>query len=82
MAQLIWLTVFLLSLGLVFYKPQEKYHDVVLALTMSIAAMFVFVELTEARARYLYTFSPLYLIAGVIGAYVLYQRIFNKRTTD
>ncbi len=82
MAQLIWLTVFLLSLGLVFYKPQEKYHDVVLALTMSIAAMFVFVELTEARARYLYTFSPLYLIAGVIGSYVLYQRIFSKKTTD
>lgn len=82
MAQLIWLTVLVLSLGLVLFKPQEKYHDVVLALTMSIAAMFVFVELMEARARYLYTFSPLYLIAGVIGAYVLYLRIFNKRTTD
>lgn len=75
---MMWLTMFVLGMAAVVYKPQKKYGNVLLALIMSLAAMFVFAELVEARARYLYTFAPLYLIAGVIGSYVIYQRIRSR----
>ncbi len=81
-AHFLWLTVLLFTIFAVFYKTSEKKYDrVMVVLIMSLAAEFTFAEMAEARARFLYTYAPLYVIAATLGVYALY-RIWKKKEDE
>lgn len=63
---LIWYTLLVGSLGLVLLlRGEPDMNYVVMAL--SIVGLTVFELLFEARARYLYTFAPLFVLMGALG---------------
>lgn len=63
---LIWYTLLVGSLGLVLLlRGEPDMNYVVMAL--SIVGLSVFELLFEARARYLYTFAPLFVLMGALG---------------
>lgn len=62
--QIIWLLVLTLALGNLFLKRLTKTQRV---LFLSLIGIFLFESLFEARARYLYTYVPLFILSAVSG---------------
>lgn len=67
----IWLAVLLLGTGGIFYKNKKELTIVMLA----IIGLTIFELIFEARARYLYTYVPLYIILAAAGV----QKIVEKK---
>ena len=66
--QCFWLMMLLggfLNLTIVFRK--EKVHELSLMIMLSLTGLFLFVTLFEARARYLYVYTPFYILIGIQG---------------
>lgn len=61
--QMTWLTVFFLSLGIIFIN-RNKVTQVV---ELSLFGTILFNEIFEARARYLYLYIPFFIIAAAIS---------------
>jgi hypothetical protein len=70
-AQILWLVVLimLLGLGLLWKNPDDKS----IALLISLLGISLFVMIFEARARYLYSFTPFFMI----GLGISLQRLRN-----
>lgn len=72
---MLWLTI--LVLGIIATIRSEK--DPLLAIVMlSLIGLTVFELLFEARARYLYTYAPLYILLASAGTQKICERIDNK----
>ena len=67
----IWLAVLFLGTGGIFYKNKKELTIVMLA----IIGLTIFELIFEARARYLYTYVPLYIILAAAGV----QKIVEKK---
>lgn len=65
--QLIWLFLLMGSVGVGLYFIKRKEFSPVLAAPLTLIGVTMFVTLFEARARYLFAFSPLFIIAGILG---------------
>lgn len=78
--QCIWLTVFALgAITAIFaWKKKEYNTDVMSVLLLSVVGLTFFECLFEARARYLFTYAPLFIICACIGMYILCKVIKDK----
>ena len=52
-------------------KSDDEEDDIYSVLYLSIIGLFLFEMLFEARARYLYTYIPLFIMIGSMGMYDL-----------
>lgn len=75
-AQMIWLTVLFLSIFSVFGERSPEKN----ALLLSIIGLTLFELLFEARARYLYTYVPVYILLAVSGFQWLYHRLNRPKS--
>jgi hypothetical protein len=75
--QVLWFVVLFLLLGLVFHlkNPDEKSLGVVLTLL----GITIFVMIFEARARYLYSYTPFFMIGAGIGLQKLRENRENLK---
>jgi hypothetical protein len=72
--QMIWLTILLVSIFSVFAdKGSDK-----AVITLSVIGLTVFELIFEARARYLYTYAPFYIILAVYGISYIAKNIISK----
>ena len=63
----VWLILlFGLPFSTIFYK-RNKDDQTLIVLHLSLIGITLFLTLFESRARYLYTFSPIFLIVGLLG---------------
>lgn len=60
-----WLGLLFFSVFSIFDK--SAYKNKVLVLQLSLFGLFLFELLFEARARYIYTYAPIYLILAMVG---------------
>lgn len=65
--QAIWITTLLFSIFAVLWRKNKK----VTAMMLSIIGLTIFELLFEARARYLFTYTPVYIILGTLGLWRL-----------
>lgn len=70
-AQIIWMGILTFSLFGCFGK-RTKYESTVL---LAIIGLTVFETVFEARARYLFTYIPMYIIAALVGVYSLNEKV-------
>ncbi len=73
-AQIVWMGVLILSLFAAFGKIGRRQRAIMLALIL----FTVFEALFEARARYIFCFSPLFVITVVQGLQLLLD-VFSKK---
>ena len=59
---MIWLAVLAVGIFSIFRKEKE-----VAVIMLSVIGLTVFELLFEARARYLYTYTPFYILLAAIG---------------
>ena len=64
--QMIWVGIIVFMLGIGLLKKMRLDSNLAVQM-LSIIGVTIFVMIFEARARYLYIFSPLYIILGTIG---------------
>ncbi len=64
---MIWITILFLGCVSAFVKRTSEKNVIML----SVIGLTIFELLFEARARYLYTFTPLYIVLAVYGVYWL-----------
>lgn len=64
-SQVFWLGLLFFSVFSIFDK--SAYKNKVLVLQLSLFGLFLFELLFEARARYIYTYAPIYLILAMVG---------------
>lgn len=66
-SQFIWLTVLFLNFAAVFQKRNAQPNPKLCVLFLSIIGLTAFQLLFEVRARYLYTYLPIYCIIAIFG---------------
>ncbi|MBP3308857.1 MAG: hypothetical protein J6L90_05400 [Clostridia bacterium] len=78
--QAIWLAVLIFSGTAVLYIKRNKGKNGLEAslLVLSLIGLALFEALFEARARYLMTYAPIFIICAVIGLYTLTRFIREK----
>lgn len=64
--QAIWILVIISMLGLIFSQKEVLNREIVV-LMLSILGLTAFVLIFEARARYLYTYTPIYICLCSLG---------------
>lgn len=66
--QLIWITILLSSAGIMLYPLTEEERTAeVGVIALSLVGLVLFQTIFEARARYFFAYSPLYIHAAVLG---------------
>ena len=80
-SQMMWLTILFLSSFAAVYalKDGNKEGDEMLVLMLSLIGLFIFETLFEARARYLFTYAPIFIICGCVGLYSILKTVKEKR---
>jgi hypothetical protein len=76
--QTVWITLIfsgLFAAGALFRSESEETDKETMILIAAILGLTVFELLFEARARYLYTYAPVYAIIGTLGLRQLYWRL-------
>lgn len=68
-SQVLWLMVLFGAFLLGFNRkyPSLREQKIIAAIRLSLIGLVVYVMLFEARARYLYTFLPIFLVAALVG---------------
>lgn len=69
--QFFWISTLLLSC----FSYKRRNPDPIFAVQLGVIGLTMFELLFEARARYLYTFSPLFLLLAVCGARNIYYMV-------
>jgi integral membrane protein (TIGR03766 family) len=64
--QAVWIAAVASMLGLIFIKKQQMDRNTAV-LMLTILGLTVFQLLFEARARYLYSYSPIYICLSILG---------------
>lgn len=87
--QSIWVTLIFLLCFAVFYKMtiwNNNSEKIILLMVLAIIGLTLFELLFEARARYLFCYSPIFIMLGVLGASNLFcliekysVKLFNKK---
>ena len=68
---MIWLTILFAGIFSVFQKENRRWTSVIM---LAVIGLTVFELLFEARARYLYTYTPLYILLAVAGIQKIMRR--------
>lgn len=78
-SQTIWLISLFLSLFAILYIWKHNSKGTELAvLLLSLLGLILFETLFEARARYLFTYVPIFIICAVIGLYMILKIVKAK----
>ncbi len=72
--QMIWLTVLLISIFSIFADKSSDKEVIMLA----IIGLTLFELIFEARARYLYTYVPLYIVLAIYGVSFISRKVINR----
>lgn len=75
----VWL-VLLSFLPLNILIKREKMNNNIRVLFLSLIGLFIFESIFEARARYLYTYVPLFIVSAMLGLRELENRVKNNIT--
>ena len=75
--QMIWLTILFFNGCLIFAREFVESNKTLLVAVVSVIGLTIFETLFEARARYLYTYVPIYILLATVGC-----KYFIKRVTD
>lgn len=79
--QIIWFIVLILSCAMIFSNKTLQYKNTIIMIV--IIGIVSVVLLFEARARYLYSYSPFIILSAAVGLYqvnqVIYERNNKKR---
>ncbi|MBE7064698.1 MAG: hypothetical protein E7384_02645 [Ruminococcaceae bacterium] len=68
-SHIVWITIFLLStVSVIFKASDEKGRKEIPVLMLAILGLILFELLFEARARYIYTYLPVFCILAALGA--------------
>jgi len=83
----VWLTIFFLSLLAVIFKAGEKGRKEIPVLMLAIIGLVLFELLFEARARYIYTYVPVFCVLAALGMNGVVQKItmylnYKKRSKE
>lgn len=70
----VWLTTLFLTLGVSMLKRKDECTVAML----SIIGLTLFTLLFEARARYLYTYAPIFIYLAMLSFHQFYQKITKK----
>lgn len=79
--QFVWIVILLLSFMAAFTRNEGNKNSEIAILMLSIIGLTVFELLFEARARYLYTYIPIFCLLATMGAsniYGLLDKLFIK----
>ena len=81
--QIVWISCLLLMvIKVIRLKRCDEEDDIYSVLYLSLLGLFLFEMLFEARARYLYTYVPLFIMIGSMGMYDLshfMDRLISKK---
>ena len=81
--QAIWLALLAGSVGMgpayAATRGDENRRDLMLTLMLALLGLALFELLFEARARYLYAYAPLYVLAGMCGVRAVLDGIAGRR---
>lgn len=73
--QMIWLTILFFNGCIIFAKEFAEKNKTLLVAIVSIIGLIIFETLFEARARYLYTYVPIYILLATIGCKYFIKRL-------
>lgn len=65
--QFIWIGVLIAAFFSVFFGGDNRHHKEIAVLMVSVIGLTLFEVLFEARARYLYTYLPIFCILAAVG---------------
>ena len=72
--EMLWITVLFMSIAVLGTKKNKK----IAVLALSIIGLTIFELLFEARARYLFTYIPIYILLGILGLDACVNKLYNK----
>lgn len=75
--QMIWLTILFFNGCLIFSREFVEENKTLLVAVVSVIGLTIFETLFEARARYLYTYVPIYILLATVGCKFYIKRISN-----
>lgn len=77
---LIWLTILVSSCGVILYlKNNKKENKVIYIIILSLIGITLYQILFEVRARYLFIYSPFYLIIALFGWIGFYNTFLSLK---
>jgi hypothetical protein len=80
--QCVWLTVLSLSAFTAIYvvKRADEKSDEMSVMLLSLIGLTLFVTVFEARARYLFTYAPIFIVCAVVGLSTILKTSTNLKT--
>ena len=72
-----WLFV-LFCLSLNGFLKKKYLNDNIRVLFLALIGLFIFESIFEARARYLYTYVPIFIVTAMLGLKALIDKFKNK----
>ena len=79
--QCIWLTVLLLSAfaALYLFKRSNQRNSGLSVMILALIGLTAFETLFEARARYLFTYAPMFIICASVGLFAILNNLKERR---
>lgn len=80
--QMIWLVILFSGMGIVLLiKTNFSKKEEIVIISLAVIGIFLFAMLFEARARYIYTYVPFFVILAGIGYCAIQEFIIKKYTS-
>ena len=79
-SQYIWMAILFFAAFSAIYavKSQAQKGDEMSVLLLALIGLTLFETLFEARARYLFTYAPIFIVCAVVGLYVILKAVRKK----
>ncbi len=75
--QYMWLIILMGNLGIIFIIKNKKIRFDMALPVLALIGLTMFEMLFEARARYLFNYSPLFILTAAIGWYAIFKKIVS-----
>ena len=79
--QYLWLIILMGNLGIVFIIKDKKMRSTMTVPTLALIGLTMFEMIFEARARYLFNYSPIFILTAAVGWYAILKKaipLINK----
>ena len=81
--QYLWLIILMGNFGIIFIIQDKKMRSDMAVPVLALIGLTMFEMIFEARARYLFNYSPLFILTAAIGWYAIFKKtvslINNKK---
>lgn len=76
--QFVWVNILFCSLGIgLYYIFKKKVNPIISVMVLSLIGLTIFSTVFEARARYLFIYTPFYVMVAVLGAIGIVKAVAN-----